>query len=649
MIRNRSYSITQLTVATTLLLVVSVFSYVNIYRMQESLREVNKSTEVKLELQRLLADFSSVAMAHRTYLYGNDPNYKARFDAGTDTIRRRLEKIKRMVATHPGQLHNMRILDAFSERRIVYMRDQMTGKIVAMTEKDWTPLREFYTLTRDQTDTMMAEEDRIMQERLGSLQNQEKLLPLYVVLLVVGSLLTLVIGIYLLTKETQVSRSLKSQLDETSEELERSNRELKMGYVNRSLLKEVAEKFSDYKLYNEFFQLLVQYISDVAKVDSVFIGKLMEDDSEPHIRTIAVCVQGKKIENFTFKLAGSPSEKVLENGFFICENNCREAFPDSIVLRMLDAESYIGIALGDPEGNMTGIISVMQNHSITDAETVLSILRIAAKRAEMEMLRLENEERLSQQNASLEQKNSTLSKLNKELEAFNYISSHDLQEPLRKIQIFISRILDNESDSLTENGRNYMIRTQEAANRLQRLVQDLLAYSRLKNGAVPVARVSLAKMVGKIREELDEEFASGRAELSVTGIDEVLVIESQFNQLLSNLIYNSLKFRSPDRDPIITIHNSIIKGSEVPDGSANRLMDYNRISVSDNGVGFNPQYNKRIFELFQRVHEESQYKGTGIGLSIVKKIVDNHNGFVEADSTEGLGTIFTIYLPATIV
>lgn len=650
MIGNRSYSITQLTVATTLLLVVSVFSYVNIYRMQESLRQVNQSNVVKLELQRLLADFASAATAHRSYLYSGDKAYYVEFSRNVDTIRDQLRKIRQLVRSHDDQLHNVRVLDALSESRIKYMTGLLDDRQVVLTEKQWAPSRQFYLLIRQQTDKMMQQEDRIMQQRNEALGRQEKLLPLYVVLLVVGSLLTLIIGIYLLTKETQHSRRLKSQLDETSEELQRSNLQLQMGNINRSLLKEVAEKFSDYKLYEEFFQLLVQYISDVAKVDSVFIGKLMQEEpGDPHIRTIAVSVQGKPMENFTFRLSGSPSEIVVRDGQFICEKHCQEAFPDSIVLKMFEAESYIGIALVGADGKTDGVISVMQTDAIDDIDTVLAILKIAARRAEMELLRLDNEDKLAKQNQSLEQKNSSLSKLNKELEAFTYISSHDLQEPLRKIQVFISRILDNEMESLSENGKNYMMRTQEAANRLQRLVQDLLAYSRLKAGQVQPEPQSLTALVETIRTELDEELAAAHAQLSVTGNDTILAIESQFNQLLSNLIYNSLKFRAPERAPIITIHNSRVAGRDVPDPAADTRIEYNRITVQDNGIGFDPQYRKRIFELFQRVHDETQYKGTGIGLSIVKKIVDNHNGFVEADSTEGLGTTFTIYLPAQIV
>ncbi len=646
MLPRRSYSITQLTIATTLLLAVSVFSYVSIYRMQESLRQVNRSTVVKLELQRLLSDFANTATAHRSFVYSGDPTFYRQYREGVDTIRHQLRKIKTLVGEHPAQKHNMYVLEAFSERRIAFLESQTKERQEILTEKQWRPTRRYFLLVTEQTDRMMAEEDRMMAERMDLLKQQEKLLPLYVVLLVVGSLMTLIIGVFLLTKETKRSRRLKSQLEETSEELERSHQELQIGQINRGILKEVAEKFSDYKLYNEFFQLLAQYISDVVKVDNVLIGKLMKDDGEPHIRTIAVCVQGQKVDNFTFQLKGSPSEIALADGHFICDSDCQTAFPDSLVLKMLEAESYVGVALYAMDGQPVGIISAMQYEPITQADTVLSIMQIAAKRAELELLRLENEEKLSQQNESLEQTNRWLSKLNKELEAFTYISSHDLQEPLRKIQIFISRILDNEMDSLSENAKNYMMRTQEAANRLQRLVQDLLAYSRLKSGSVPTERHSLRKLVDGLRNELHEELTSREAQLIVSGADDILVVESQFKQLLNNLIYNSLKFSSPDRAPIIEIHNSLMRGKDVPEEGTDPKRPYHCISVSDNGIGFDPQYRKRIFELFQRVHEESKFKGTGIGLSIVKKIVDNHNGIVTADSTEGLGTTFTIYLPA---
>ncbi|SCY05336.1 sensor histidine kinase [Flavobacterium caeni] len=248
--------------------------------------------------------------------------------------------------------------------------------------------------------------------------------------------------------------------------------------------------------------------------------------------------------------------------------------------------------------------------------------------------------------ADLEGKNDTLGKMNEELESFTYISSHDLQEPLRKIQTFLSILLEKDVGNLSEPAKNYIKRSQDNANRMQNLIRDLLAYSRLNTEVFPVEPVRIATLVDEIRADFAEEIEATGTRIDVTGNPEVGAIVSQFRQLLINHISNSIKFAHPDRAPHIVIDNQTVRGDAVPLEGVNPAIDYARISIADNGVGFEPQYRDRIFKVFQRLHIDPQYKGTGIGLAIVKKIVDNHHGFITADSVEGQGATFTIYLPA---
>ncbi len=256
-------------------------------------------------------------------------------------------------------------------------------------------------------------------------------------------------------------------------------------------------------------------------------------------------------------------------------------------------------------------------------------------------LRLQIEER----NAQLEQRNTALDQMNKELESFTYISSHDLQEPLRKMQTFISRIIDKDKENLSDVGQNYLTRTQEAANRLQNLIQDLLAYSRVNKENFPSKEEDLHLIVNEVKDELSEEIQTSGAKVEVKGKKEVRVIVSQFRQLLINLVSNAIKFTSEGTKPHIVISHDTVKEWEIP-GAKKSEKVFSKISVSDNGIGFDPTYKTRIFEVFQRLHTREEYSGTGIGLAIVKKIVENHNGYVTADGEEGKGATFTIYLPA---
>ena len=279
---------------------------------------------------------------------------------------------------------------------------------------------------------------------------------------------------------------------------------------------------------------------------------------------------------------------------------------------------------------------------ITRELKISNILKSDLELRKKELLNVNNS--LLQSNVSLKESNVSLAKMNKELESFTYISSHDLQEPLRKIQTFVSRIIDTE-DHLSENGRNYLNRTQESAFRMQNLIRDLLAYSRLKTEVFPIENWNLKSLVEEVKSDLDEEITKKNVIIEVLGESEIKIIVSQFRQLLTNLITNSIKF-SDKGTPHIIIENGIVKGCDIPEEDG-ILKDnlYSKITVSDNGVGFDPQFSDRIFEVFQRLHDK-RFEGTGIGLAIVKKIVENHNGFIIADGKENIGATFTIYIPA---
>lgn len=237
------------------------------------------------------------------------------------------------------------------------------------------------------------------------------------------------------------------------------------------------------------------------------------------------------------------------------------------------------------------------------------------------------------------EKNKELEKMNKELQSFSYIASHDLQEPLRKIRTFADRILEKEHDSLSGEGKEYFRRMQNAAKRMQTLIDDLLTYSRTSTDEKLFKHTDLNEIMAQVREDLKEEILLKNAVIEASGLPAISVISFQIRQLLQNLISNSLKFSLPDQPPHITITGEIITGRQPEE----KLC---RIVVKDNGIGFEEIYREKIFEVFQRLHGKMEYGGTGIGLAIVKKIVENHNGKIAAESTPGGGSVFEILLPA---
>ncbi len=257
----------------------------------------------------------------------------------------------------------------------------------------------------------------------------------------------------------------------------------------------------------------------------------------------------------------------------------------------------------------------------------------------------ELERKVNARTKELADSNIELAKMNKELESFAYISSHDLQEPLRKIQTFANQILEKEAPSLSEAGKDKFQRIQRAAKRMQTLIDDLLSYSRTSNTKRIFEPYDLGVILAEVKEDLKDDLLQKKAIIQTGQLCTTKIIAFQFRQLLYNLIGNSLKFSDPDRRPIIYIESKIEDIGNLPFENSTFKQQYCHISVIDNGIGFEPEYSEKIFEVFQRLHGRNEYDGTGIGLAIVKKIVENHHGAITAKGIPGQGARFDIFLP----
>jgi light-regulated signal transduction histidine kinase (bacteriophytochrome) len=273
------------------------------------------------------------------------------------------------------------------------------------------------------------------------------------------------------------------------------------------------------------------------------------------------------------------------------------------------------------------------------------IFQVEEKEKRAAELIIANKE-LAFQNEEKEKRAAELSIANKELLAFTYISSHDLQEPLRKIQTFVTIILENEKDNLSENGKYNFQRMQLAAKRMQQLIDDLLAFSRINTTDHKFERKELGIIVEEVKTELKDTIEAKQATIKVYKLCPANIITFQFRQLMYNLISNALKFSKPDIPSHITIKSRIVKGNNLNIEKLSPVKKYCHITVKDNGIGFEPHFSERIFEVFQKLHSKDIYGGTGIGLAIVKKIVENHKGIIIATSELNKGAQFDIYIPA---
>jgi len=258
----------------------------------------------------------------------------------------------------------------------------------------------------------------------------------------------------------------------------------------------------------------------------------------------------------------------------------------------------------------------------------------------------ERTKELAQTNKTLREKNYELEKMNKELETLTYISSHDLQEPLRKIQTFVNLISKEEQKDLSDTGKDHFRRIQEITSRMQTLMEDLLDYSRTNTAERKFEKTNLKMFMDDVIKDFAELISEKKAKVEVTNLCEANIIPFQFRQLMHNLISNSLKFSNPKKRVHITIKSKIVKGNKLINEMLSSKINYCHITVSDNGIGFDNQYKDRIFEVFQRLHSQEEYVGTGIGLAIVKRIVENHNGIITASGKLNKGARFDIYIPA---
>ena len=245
----------------------------------------------------------------------------------------------------------------------------------------------------------------------------------------------------------------------------------------------------------------------------------------------------------------------------------------------------------------------------------------------------------------LKNRNKALKRSNAELESFNRVVSHDLQEPLRKIQMFISMLSSEATDKLSERSVTYFNKIDNSAGRMQMLIKNLLNYSRIDSSHANFEKIDLNKKLEKVENNLSDRILEANVEIIKNNLPVIKGIPFQMEQLFNNLVSNSIKYRNLSVKPIIHIDASIVGKDQIKAEFIKTSKKYHEIIFSDNGIGFDQENAKKIFNIFERLHQNTEYSGTGIGLAICKKIVENHHGFIQAVGEPNKGAIFYIYLP----
>lgn len=292
----------------------------------------------------------------------------------------------------------------------------------------------------------------------------------------------------------------------------------------------------------------------------------------------------------------------------------------------LDAEGRIEwfstnkVPLRSPGGEIIGLVSITSD--ITERRVAEEQIRHTAARLE---------------------------RSNRELQDFASVASHDLQEPLRKILAFSDRLKSKCGPALGPDGAHYLDRVMHAARRMQTLIQDLLTLARVTSRAQPFAKTDLGKIVREVIDDLEVRIEQARATVETGDLPVLEADPLQMRQLFQNLLSNALKFQCPDRKPSVKVFAQRVPPPLMADAGETRdpsAEDHWQITVEDNGIGFDPKFSDRIFQVFQRLHARDAFDGTGIGLAVVRKIVDRHSGTIEAIGKEGEGAKFIVTLPA---
>ena len=357
---------------------------------------------------------------------------------------------------------------------------------------------------------------------------------------------------------------------------------------------------------------------------------------------------------------GEGAINVTEDGLIVYTNSC---FPEIV---NLPYEKVIGSLIFDfihtdskdkfkylfeeaLKGKSKGEVQLAVGNETTNAYISLTSLQPKLPTVGIIVTDLtekkKHEQLVVQYQKNLEAKNQELARNNEELASFAYIASHDLQEPLRKIQTFSNLILTKESGGFSPKTKDYFQRIIAASKRMQNLIKALLEYSRIDTSKIVYTATDLNRVLATVTSDLQELIEEQNAGVEANLLPTIKAVPHQISQLFSNLIINAIKYRKQEIDPMIIIDAQLVSHDQLKDMEPHSPEKYWKIAISDNGIGFDQEYAGKIFELFQRLHGTSAYEGAGIGLAICKKIVLNHQGFIEAEGQPGVGATFYIYLP----
>lgn len=569
------------------ILVVGAITYKSHKNLTNTTELVMHTYDVNLQLEELLSYLKDAETGQGDFLVTKDSVYLDPYFSSRENINNNFAKLKELTKNDSTQQSNLRALSFTIDRRLNnFSKSYALSKDLDSNETKFRATflegKILMDAIRAKIADMITHEDNLLLLRKGQYKDRVALTPIFLFFLLFTSLGLLLLGYNKITKDLEYLKDANTAL------------ELFKETTNQS---EIIGRHGNW-IWN---------IKNDTYTYSDNLYRLLGEEPfsfEPTLVNFMTFVHPEDLEKLTIAVEKMMVEEYLP---FI---NYRIIRKDGTV-RCFKAYGQV-IKLSD-ENQLIG--------TTTDVTEEVDNLNL------------------------LEERNLELTRNNKELMAFNHVASHDLQEPLRKIQTYISRLNDNEKYNLSDNAKTYILRIHDAASRMRLLIDDLLQFSRT-NKAEKVLEVSDVNiLLEDAKQDLVEVISESNAVIYSDALPEMNVIPFQIKQLFSNLISNSIKYRKEYVSPIIYIKYSKVNIDSEERITKPRKRFYHKITITDNGIGFDNEYAEQIFVLFSRLHNKNEYSGTGIGLSICKKIVDNHNGYILARGNPDKGSVFDVYLP----
>ena len=571
-----------------IILLIGGITYRSINNLSQSSALLTQTHKVNVELGKIFSYLKDAETGQQGFIITNDPIYLRPYNVGRENINSSFAELKELGNDNPAFQNELKELNTLIDTRMEYFEKAFRFSSVGnYNNENFT--ENFYKgkATMDtigiEIQRMIDSQNELLQKRQQDYESDLKVTPMFLYMVLLISLLLMFLAY------TKIIRDLKK-------------------------IKAVNEQLEIFKESTNQSQIISQHGNWILNVDD----KTFEFSDNVY-RLLGEEPQSFKasLENFLHFIHPDDQDKLKADISGLFENN----YLPFIYFRIIDKNGILKHfkAFGKEYKNAEGKKKVLG--TISDITEEVEHFKI------------------------LEERNLELERNNRELSAFNYVASHDLQEPLRKIQTFLSRLEDKESNNLSEVGILYMTRIKNAASRMRMLIDDLLQFSRTNKADKAYELADMNELLENAKQDLAELIAEENAIITSDTLPSIQIIPFQIQQLFSNLINNSIKYKAKDRTPKIDITYSKVRASEEPLLSNAKKSFYHKIAVEDNGIGFSNEYAENIFILFNRLHNKDEYSGTGIGLSICKKIIENHQGFIFGSGTPNKGAIFTFYLP----